>query len=376
MPGVIEFRIFVVMRTTQSKAEGAHAHMRPRLLKAKPSSWTVGRMTHSMFGRGALLCALAGSLLVAPLAAEGQSAGRVYQVGILTLGPAGPRPSIWWQPFIAELRELNYVEGRNLVIMYSGADAKPDRLPGLAADLVKAKMDIIVTTGPRETLAAKRSTSSIPIVFTVVHDPVGEGVVTSLARPEANITGLTTLVPGFYQKYVELLREVVPAATRFALVGGPASNLPSEPRQEVENAGRALGVDVVFFPVSGPDEFDALLDRAKRVGSAGIIVVADPVTSAHRQLFVQLALKHRLPGIYWERGYVEAGGLMAYSANIAELRRRAAHYVDKILKGAKPGDLPVEQPTRFELVINLKTARTLGLTISQSLLLRVDDVVQ
>ena len=329
-----------------------------------------------MLNRRLFITGVSASLFAAPLAAEGQSAGRVFQVGILTLGPAGPRPSIWWQPFIAELRELNYIEGRNLVIMYSGADAKPDRLPGLAADLVKAKMDIIVTTGRRETLAAKRSTSSIPIVFTVVHDPVREGVVTSLARPEANITGLTTLVPGFYQKYVELLREVVPAGPRFALVGGPASNLPSEPRQEVENAGRALGVDVVFFPVSGPDEFDAALGRAKRVGAAGIIVVADPVTSAHRQLFVQLALKHRLPGIYWERGYVEAGGLMAYSANIAELRRRAAYYVDKILKGAKPGDLPVEQPTKFELVINLKTAKALGLTIPPSLLLRADQVIE
>jgi putative ABC transport system substrate-binding protein len=313
-------------------------------------------------------------VLVAPLTAEAQPTRRVYQVGILTLGPAGPQPSIWWQPFIAELRELHYVEGRNLVITYSGADAKPDRLPGLAADLVKATVDVIVTTGPRETLAAKRATSSIPIVFTVVHDPIGQGVVTSLARPEGNVTGLTTLVPGFYQKYVELLREVVSSAVRFALIGNP--NPSPEPRQEVENAGRTLGVDVVFVPVSGPDEFDAALARAKRDGAAGIIVIADPITLAHRQRLVQLAMKHGLPGIYWERSYVEAGGLMTYSANATDLRSRAAHYVDKILRGAKPGDLPVEQPAKFELVINLKTAEALGLTMPPMLLFQADEVIK
>jgi ABC-type uncharacterized transport system substrate-binding protein len=313
-------------------------------------------------------------MLVAPLAAEAQPAGRVYQVGILTLGPAGPRPSPWWQPFIAELHALHYVEGRNLIITYAGADATPDRLPGLAADLVKATVDVIVTTGPRETLAAKRATASIPIVFTVVHDPVRQGVVTSLARPEGNVTGLTTLVPGFYQKYVEFLREVVPAATRFALIGNP--NPSPEPRQEVENAGRALGVEVVSVPVSGPEEFDAALARAKGDGAAGIIVIADPVTFAHRQRLVQLAVQHGLPGIYWERDYVEAGGLMTYSANATELRRRAAHYVDKILRGAKPGDLPVERPAKFELVINLKTAKELGLTIPPTLLILADEVLQ
>ncbi len=327
-----------------------------------------------MLARGALLFALAGSLLAAPLATDAQPAGSAYHVGILSLGAAGQRPGIWWQPFIEELRELNYVEGRNLVITYSGADAKLDRLASLAGDLVKAKVDVIVTTGPRETLAAKRATSSIPIVFTIVPDPVGQGVVTNLARPDSNVTGLTTLVPGFYQKYVELLREVVPSASRFALVGNPISS--PEPRQDVVNAGRTLGVNVFFVPVSGPDEFDAALAGAKRDGASGIIIVSDVVTQIHRQRFVQLALKHRLPGIYWERNYVEAGGLMTYSANATEQRRRAAHYVDKILRGAKPRDLPVEQPTKFELVINLKTAKALGLTIPQSLLLRAHEVIQ
>ena len=327
-----------------------------------------------MIDRRAFIEAMAGGLLAAPLAAEAQSTERVYQVGILTLGSAGPRPSTWWQPFILELRNLNYVEGRNLVLRYSGADARPDRLPALATGLVNAKPDIIVTTGARETIAAKRATASIPIVFTLVHDPVRDGVVANLAHPNANVTGLTTLVPGFYGKYVELLHEVVPSVTRFALVTGTTAS--REARQEVENAGRALGVDIVFVPVSGPHEFDAALTGAKRDGATGIIVVADPLTFAHRQQFVQLAVKHRLPGIYWDRSYVEDGGLMTYSANPTELRRRAAHYVDRILKGAKPADLPVERPTTFELVINLKTAKALGLTIPQSLLLRADQVIE
>jgi putative ABC transport system substrate-binding protein len=314
-------------------------------------------------------------LLIAPLAAEAQSAGRVYQVGILSLGAASPRPTSVWQPLIEELRELNYVEGRNLVITYSGAEAKPDRLPGLAADLVKAKVDVIVTTGARETLAANRATSSIPIIFTLITDPVGQGVVTNLARPDGNVTGLTPLVPGLYQKYVEFLHEVVPSAARFAVVVSPPNPAPGH-RQDLESAGRVLRVDVFIVHVSGPDKFDAALAQAKRDGAAGIIVTPDVVTSIHPQRFVQLALKHRLPGIYWDRSYVEAGGLMTYSANHTELRRRAAHYVDKILKGAKPGDLPIEQPTKFELVVNMKTAKALGLTIPPSLLLRVDEVIQ
>jgi putative ABC transport system substrate-binding protein len=314
------------------------------------------------------------AILGSPLAGEAQPGGRVFQVGIVSLGPAGPRGDPWWQPFIDELHELNYVQGRNLAIRYFGADAKPDRLPGFVADLVTAKVDVIVTTGPRETLAAKRATSSIPIVFTIVADPLGQGVVTNLARPGGNVTGLTTLVPGLYEKYVEFLREIVPSAARFAVVGSPW--LAPELRQEVENAGRALGVHIFIVPVSGPDDFDAALAGAKRDGAAGVIVIQDVVTQTHRQRFVQLTLKHRLPGIYWDRNYVEAGGLMSYSANSTELRRRAAHYVDRILKGAQPGDLPIEQPTKFELVINMRTAKALGLTTPQSLLLRADQVIE
>jgi len=322
-----------------------------------------------------LLTSLAGAL-AAPRTGEAQPklTERTYMVGILTLGPASSRPGVWWQPFLEEMRHRGYVEGRNLVLTYRGADENASRLPDLAAEVVKANVDIIVTTGPRETLAAKRVTASIPIVFTVVHDPIREGVVKSLARPEANITGLTTLIPGLYQKYVELLREVVPSAATFALVGPPAGS--QEARQEVENAGRALGIRIVLAPVSGPEDFDPALVHAKRDGAAGIIVLADAVTGSHRGQLVELAVKRRLPGIYWERSYVDAGGLMTYSANADALRRRAAQYVDRILKGAKPADLPVEQPTKFELIINLKTAKALGLTIPPSLLARADQVIE
>jgi ABC-type uncharacterized transport system substrate-binding protein len=313
-------------------------------------------------------------LLAAPHAAEAQPAGKVHRIGILTLGPAGSHPSVWWQPFIDGLRELNYVEGHTLAIAYAGADANPDRLPELAVGLVKAKVDLIVTTGHRETLAARRATSSIPIVFTVVHDPVGQGVVTNLARPEANVTGLTTHVPGFYQKCVELLHEAAPSAKRFAYVANP--NVPRELRQEVVHAGRELGIDILMALVAGPAAFDAALAGAKRDGAAGIVATHDPVTITHAQRLVQLALRHRLPGIYPERSFVEAGGLMSYSANSIELRRRAAHYVDRLLKGAKPADLPIERPTKFELAINLRTAKALGLTIPPSLLARADQVIE
>jgi putative ABC transport system substrate-binding protein len=324
--------------------------------------------------RRTFLEVLAGGLLASPLAAKAQQAEKVYQIGILTLAAAAQGPTAYWQPFIDELRELNYVPGRNVVIRYSGADARPERLPGLVAEMVRARVDVIVTTAVQETRAAKAATSSIPIVMTLVTDPVGQGLVASLARPGGNVTGLTTLVPGLYQKYVEFLHEVVPAATQFAVV--VAADPAPQQRQELEETGRTLGVKLVVLHVSGPKEFESTLVRARKEGAAGIILTADVVTQMHSRAFVQLALKHRLPGVYWARQYVDDGGLMSYSANYTELRRHAATYVDKILKGAKPGDLPIEQPTKFELVINLKTAKAIGLTVPQSLLLRADQVIE
>ena len=313
-----------------------------------------------------------GAVLAAPLGAEAQTAGKAYQVALLSNAVDSATWRVSYKPFIDAMRELNYVEGRNLVITPAFADGYRDRLLVLAADLVKAKVDVIVASATAEVAAAKQATVSIPIVMWLVPDPVGSGLVGSLAHPGGNVTGLTSLVPGLAQKYVELLRDALPLAQRFAIVGSS----PTDTLREVQPAARSLGLILSPAKVSGPKDFDPVLAQVKKAGVTGIIVALDGVTFLHRALFVQQALKHRLPGIYWAREYVEAGGLMTYSANTDDLRRRAATYVDKILKGAKPGDLPIEQPTKFELVINLKTAKALGLTIPPAVLARADEVIQ
>ena len=325
--------------------------------------------------RRAFLGALTGGLLAAPLAAEAQQAGKIYTVGALSVGFNDDPAHDWWQPFLDAMGGLGYVEGRNLVFKRASAAGRPDRLPGFAADLVRAKVDVIVTTAMRETRAARQATSTIPIVMTFAQDPVAYGLVASLARPGGNVTGLTSLVPGLRQKYVQLLKEALPSASRFAVIATPPGLVPDNLR-ELEAAIKAFGMSLSLLPVHGPNDFEAALIQAQKDGVAGIIATADPVTFEYRRAFVQLVLKHRLPAIYWTREYVDAGGLMTYSANLADLRRHAAIYVDKIFKGAKPADLPIEQPTKFELVINLKPAKALGLTIPQSLLQRADQVIE
>ncbi len=272
------------------------------------------------------------------------------------------------------MRELNYEEGRNLVVRLAFAEGRPERLPSLIADLMEAQVDVIVTTATRETMAAKRATSTIPIVMTVAPDPVEQGLVASLAHPGGNVTGLTSMAPGTSQKLVELLREAVPSASRFAVVGTPGSN--PEIRHELQAAAQQGRVTLSFIDIKSPDDFDSALARAKKDGARGIIAPLGAFTYTHRAKLVQLALKHRLPGIYWVRDYVEAGGLMSYGANFGDVGRRAAYFVDRILRGAKPADLPVEQPTTFELVINRKTAKALGLKIPQTLLQRADQVIE
>ena len=319
---------------------------------------------------------LAVSVVLTPLGVEAQQVERVYSIGLLGIGSPGEDPSAtWWQPFLEAMRALNYVQGRNLVVKRVSAKGRADLLGGLARELVQGGVDVIVTTSTRETHAAKQATSTIPIVMTFPPDPVEQGLVASLARPGGNVTGLTGLVPGLRQKYVELLREVTPGASRFVVIASPGSLGPTI-RRELEMGATQIGVTLAVQPVERPDEFESALTRAKEAGAAGVIVSADAVTLTHRRALVALVRKHRLPAIYWTREYVEEGGLMTYSANLVDLRRRAATYVDKIFKGAKPADLPVEQPTKFELVINLKTAKALGLTIPQSLLVRADEIIQ
>ena len=327
-----------------------------------------------MMDRRSFIGALAGGFVAAPFAVEGQQPGKTYTVGILSVGTfeAGTGISAG---LIEALRELNYVEGRNLVFKRANAEFKSDRLPGLAADLVQARVDVIVTTSTLETRAAKSATSTIPIVMTLAPDPVEQGLVVSLARPGGNVTGLTSVVPGISQKYIELLREAAPTASRLAVVGAPNSPFPAI-RSELQAGAQQAGITLSFIEIHDPDDFDAALARAKKDGAGGIIVALGAFTFTHRATLVKLALKHRLPGIYWDRGYVEAGGLMSYGASLRDVGRRAAYFVDRILKGAKPADLPVEQPTKFEFVINMKTAKALGLTIPQTLLLRAGEVIQ
>ena len=318
--------------------------------------------------------ALGALLTLAPLAVGAQEVGRAHQLGLVTLG-TDPMRSGFWQKFLEAMRELNYVEGRNLIVRRAFAEGNEDRLPSLVADLVQAKVDVIVTTSTLETMAAKKATSTIPIVMTITPDPVEQGLVASLAHPGGNVTGLTSMAPGTSQKLVELLREAVPSASRFAVVASPKGPFP-EIRRELRTASHQVGVALSFIGINGVDNVESALVRAKKDGAGAIIAPLIAFTYRYREKLVQLAIKHQLPGIYWVRDYVEAGGLMSYGTNFGDVGRRAAYFVDRILKGAKPGDLPVEQPTKFELVINVKTAKALGLTVPQSLLVRADEIIQ
>jgi putative ABC transport system substrate-binding protein len=320
-----------------------------------------------------LLTSLAGAL-TAPLGAGAQEPANVHQVGIVSSAANPGRLTVTWQAFPEAMREMGYVEGRNLVVRQAFAAGKREDLPALIAGLVKSGVDVLVTSSNPETAAAKRASPRIPIVMTVAYDPVEQGLVASLARPGGNVTGLTSLVQGLNQKYLELLKETVPSTSRFAVITGPGG--PNQDiRNELDAAARQAGVALSFVEVSGPDQIDAALARAKKSGCRALVAPIDGRTYLHRRQLVRLALQHQLPGIDWSRDY-EDGGFMAYGASLPDLGRRPSSFVDRILKGAKPADLPVEQPTKFELVINLKTAKTLGLTIPPSLLARADQVIE
>ncbi|MGE5857409.1 MAG: ABC transporter substrate-binding protein [Solirubrobacterales bacterium] len=323
--------------------------------------------------RRAFLTALGGGLVTAPIAAVAQPAEKVTRVGLVSIGTDRARPG-GWQPFVEAMRASGFVEGRNLEIKHAFAGGRPEELPRLVDELLRSGVDVLVVSGLRETAAARRATSTVPIVMMLVADPVGEGFVASLARPGGTITGLTNVVPGLLQKYVELLHEAIPSSSRFAVIANPPNPVPGA-RRELEAASKSLGITLSVIPVRGPEDFDGGLARAKRDGVGAILATADPVTLLHRKRLIGAALKHRLPGIYWDRVFVEDGGLMSYSVGFADLLRHAAVYVNKILRGARPADLPVEQPTKFELVINQRAAEALGLTIPPSLLARADHVI-
>jgi putative ABC transport system substrate-binding protein len=325
-----------------------------------------------------LAVVLALGFLLAPpspgsVAVEAQPADKVYRIGVLErTSPTVNAANL--DSFRQGLRALGYVEGKNLVIEYRSAEGRDERFAELAAELVRLKVDLILTRGTPAALAAKKATPVIPVVITGVGDPVGQGIITSLARPGGNITGLSATVTDVYPKRVELLKELAPKATRIAALFNMSN--PAIPRQwaAVETTARALGLQAHLLDVRKAEDLRTAFETAVRERAEGMIVGIETLTLANASLIVDLAAKHRLPAIYASTEFV--GGLASYGVNYPDHYQRAATFVDKIFKGAKPSDLPVEQPTKFELVVNVKTARALGVTIPKTVMLQVDQIVE
>jgi putative ABC transport system substrate-binding protein len=324
--------------------------------------------------RRTFITVMGGSILAVPLATKAQQATRVPRIGLLSTATDPSRP-VAWSPLLERLKELGYVEGDNIAIERRFAAGRPERLDELVADLARLKVDLVVATGVPETLAAKRAMPTTPIVMMVVPDPVGEGLVASLARPGGNVTGLSTLAPELYTKRLELLKEAIPVLSRVGLLSNPANAHSAAASREIATAARVLGVRIQPLIVRNPQDLDKAFLTITRERLDAVFVVTDAISFNQRTRIAEFAAKGHLSTMYELRDYVEAGGLMAYGPSLADLSRRAAPYVDKILKGAKPADLPIEQPTKFELVINLKTAKAIGLTIPQSLLVRADEII-
>jgi ABC-type uncharacterized transport system substrate-binding protein len=316
-------------------------------------------------------------LLAAPFAAEAQpSVKRVFRIGYLDGGSSSGN-SVRIEALRQGLRELGYVEGQDIAFEWRFAEGKADRLPGLAAELVRLKVDVIVTGGAGATRPAKEATSTIPIVMAQDSDPVGSGFVASLARPGGNVTGLSTLHPTISGKRLEILKEVLPRLSRVAFFGTSSWVGNAQGLRETELAAAALGVKLQYLEVADPKAFETAFQAAgKGQAEAALMLVWNPILNPRRKEIAELAVRSRLPTVFREREHVQAGGLMAYGPNIPDLFRRAATYVDRILKGTKPADLPIEQPMKFELVINLRTAKALGLTIPPSVLARADQVIE
>ena len=322
-----------------------------------------------------VVCLLTTALLsIAPFV-EAQQTKKVPQIGYLdnaSLSAMAGRI----EAFRQGLRELGYVDGRNIVIEYRSAEGKVDRLPALAAELARLKVDVIVTGGRTATRAVKEATVAIPIVMGQDPDPVGNGFIASLARPGGNITGLSAIATELSGKQLEFLKETVPRLSRVAVLGTSTTPSNAQALRETELAAGALRVQLQYLDVRGPKDIESAFQAASERRADAVLVLPSPVLISHRKQFIELAAKSRLPAIYSRAEYVQDGGLMTYSASITDLFRRAATYVDKILKGAKPADLPVEQPTKFEFIINLKAAKQIGLTIPPNVLARADKVIR
>ena len=323
-------------------------------------------MKHSTAG---LIAVLALGILVAPLAA--QQPKHVPRIGFLNLRPG---PNAWDAAFQQGLHDLGWVEGQNIAFEYRWAAGRVDRLPALAEALVRLPVDVLVVGATPVIQATKHATTTIPIVMAVSAAAVDAGLVKSLAHPGENGTGLSFLDTELSAKRLEWLKEALPQLSRVALLRHVTSTIAA--LRAVEAAGRSLGVQLQVHEVRGPEDFEQAFRTMSQEGSEALNVLASPILFAHRKTLIELAAQHRLPAVYQWREFVEEGGLMSYAASPADMYRRAAAYVDKILKGAKPGDLPVEQPMKFELVINLKTAKALGLTIPPALLFQADEVIK
>ena len=324
-----------------------------------------------MMNRRAFLRALSASLFAAPLAVEAQQAGKVWRIGFLR---SGHPPENYIAGLKQGLREQGYVPDQNVIVEIRATDGSVDQLPGLAEELMRSRVDVVLASAAPAALAVKRATVSVPVIFVGVFNPVELGLVSSLARPGGNITGLAANAADLAGKRLELLRGIVPRLRRVAVLWHPAN--PTNPIQlkGAQDAARTLGVQLELVSIQGPDDFDALTKAVR--GADGLLQLESPLFVTYRTRLAELASRSRLAAIFSQREYVEAGGLMSYGADFHDLYRRAGQYVGKILNGTRPADLPVEQPTKFELVINLKAAKALGLTLPPSLLQRADQIIE
>jgi putative ABC transport system substrate-binding protein len=320
------------------------------------------------FALGAMLFALCFS-------AEAQEPAKIPRIGILIASSASFY-SARVEALRQRLRELGYVEGKNIVIEYRYAEGKLERLPDLVAELVQLKVDVIVTAPGQGALAAKKASATIPIVFTDVADPVGTGIVSSLARPGGNITGLSVMAPDLNGKRLELLKESFPKVARVALLWNTGGSTGNSTLTDMEAPAKALGVKLQSLPVRSLDDFESAFARAKRDGAQALITTPSPLINTQQRQMLDFAAKNRLPAMYHTSEWVEGGGLMSYAPNFTDLWRRGADFVDKILKGTKPADLPVQQATKFEFLVNMNAAKQIGLTIPQKVLARADRVIQ
>ena len=316
-------------------------------------------------------------LLAWPLGGVAQPAGRRARIGFIG-GTARDSQRTWVEPFRQGLRELGYVEGQNFTIEFRWQEGKQERLPGLLAELIALAPDVLVTIGPRVAVLAKDATTTIPVVALGVDDPVAAGLAVSHARPGRNITGLSGAFQGILEKRLQLMKDIVPAARRFAVLTNPLSygRAEIEKNLQEQNLEGVLGVRLMVLEARGPDDFEAAFATMARERVDAVAVLADSTYWTHRARIGELCTKHRLPSVWGGAGYLDAGGLVSYQGDFAALSRRAASFVDKILKGTKPGDIAFEQATKLELVVNLKAAKALGLTIPQSVLLGADEVIE